>query len=210
MSLIEKYTVDHSSGLNPACEWIIRETNIKTNHSRMLSGRVLGKLLETISKMISPNYILEIGTFTGFSTICLAAGLQDEGHIDTIEINPEQEDIIEEGISKSGLKSKITVHYGDAKLLIPKLDREYDLIFIDGNKREYLDYFKLCKPKLKKGGYIIADNVLWDGKVLDEINFVDKQSKSIIEFNKTVKSDEEVEVLMLPIRDGVSIIKKLK
>ncbi|MEN6619517.1 MAG: O-methyltransferase [Rikenellaceae bacterium] len=206
---LDRYLKASSKELNEALIWLERETNIRTNHARMLSGPLLGRLLEMISRMLKPVNILEIGTFTGYSSICLAQGLATDGHLDAIEINDELEFLIREGFSRAGLSDKITLHFGDAKQIIPTLQREYSLIYIDANKREYCLYYDLVFDLLSKGGYIIADNVLWNGKVFQEPVPQDAQTKEIIRFNKKIKEDHRVENFILPLRDGLNIIRKL-
>lgn len=162
-----------------------------------------------ISKMIQPDNILEIGTFTGYSAICLASGLSKTGTLDALEKNDELEPLIREAISRANLASKITLHFGDAIEILPKLDKYYQLVFIDANKREYSAYFDLVVDKVPSGGIILADNVLWDGKVYQENVPTDAQTREILSFNKKIKEDERVENIILPLRDGINIIRKL-
>lgn len=206
---LDKYLESNSKELNETLKWLERETNIRTNHARMLSGPVLGRLLEMTSRMLKPKNILEIGTFTGYSAICLALGLGTDGHLDAIEINDELESLIREGFSRAGLSEKISLHFGDAKVIIPQLKTEYDLIYIDANKREYCLYYDLAFDLLSSGGYILADNALWDGKVYQEPTPTDAQTKEILKFNKKIKDDHRVENFILPLRDGLNIIRKL-
>ncbi len=208
--LLETYIKENSSKEDAALLWLVKQTHLRTNHGRMLCGAVEGKLLELISKMIKPEAILEIGTFTGYSAICLARGLKDGGKLDALEINEELEDLIMEGFEKAGMKEKINLILGDAKESLIKLkqqDKKYDLIFIDANKREYPQYYKMVKELVKKGGYIIADNVLWDGKVYQTPIPTDQQTKGINEFNKIVAEDETVESVIIPLRDGINLIR---
>ena len=207
---LQDYLKDHTSAPDDVLRWLIKETNIRTNHARMLSGEVLGKLLEFISKMISPSRILEIGTFTGYSAICLARGLKEGGSLHAIELNDEQSALISEAFERAGISQKSSVFYGDAKIIIPSLKDIYDLVYIDANKREYSIYYDLVFDKVAAGGYIIADNVLWDGKVLQDPIPVDAQTKSLAEFNEKIKNDRRVEKVMLPLRDGLSIIRKIE
>lgn len=207
---LQDYLKDHTSAPDEVLRWLIKETNIRTNHARMLSGEVLGKLLEFISKMISPSRILEIGTFTGYSAICLARGLKEGGSLHAIELNDEQSALISEAFERAGISQKSSVFYGDAKIIIPSLKDIYDLVYIDANKREYSIYYDLVFDKVAAGGYIIADNVLWDGKVLQDPLPVDAQTKSLAEFNEKIKNDRRVEKVMLPLRDGLSIIRKIE
>lgn len=209
MKLAEDYINEVSSEPDDALKWLIRQTNIRTNHSRMLSGQILGKTLEMISYMVSPVNILEIGTFTGYSAICLSKGLTSGGHLDTIEINDELEDLIKEAFERAGVSGRISLHHGDASKIIPALDKVYDLVYIDANKREYCKYFELVIDKVRPGGFILADNVLWDGKVLLEPMPSDAQTKEIARFNEMIKKDHRVENVLIPIRDGLNIIRKL-
>ncbi len=209
MSDLDLYVASNSSELNGALEWLEAETNLQTNHARMLSGPHVGRLLTTFAEMISSKNILEIGTFTGYSAICLALGLKQGGHLDAVEINDKLESLILEGFSRAGVSDKITMHFGDAKEILPKLSKTYDLVYIDGNKREYCTYYDLVFPLVREGGYIIADNVLWNGKVYVEKPSGDAQTQEIIRFNKKINEDRRIENFILPLRDGLSIIKKL-
>ena len=158
--------------------------------------------------MVEPQAVLEIGTFTGYSTICLAAGLRKGGSVDAIEINQELEELIMEGYQRAGVSDKICLHFGDAKKIIPSLDTIYDIVYIDANKREYSAYYDLVFDKVRPGGFILADNILWDGKVLENPMPSDAQTMGIEAFNEKVIHDYRVEVLMLPFRDGLSVIRK--
>jgi predicted O-methyltransferase YrrM len=175
----------------------------------MLCGPQVGRYLTTFCQTLSPENVLEIGTFTGYSAISIALGIPDYGHLDAIEINDELEDLIMEGFRRAGVEERISLLIGDAKELIPQLNKVYDLIYIDANKREYPFYYNLALEKLRPGGYIIADNVLWDGKVYMDNPPSDKQTSAIIEFNRIVKEDPRVENYILPLRDGLNIIRKL-
>lgn len=209
MDALAKYIIEHSSDQTEALAWIQRQTNIRTNHARMLSGAVQGRFLTMLTEMIQPHDILEIGTFTGYSAVCLASGLEAGGHLDTLEINDELEDLILEGFEKAGLADRITLHIGDAKETLDRLkDRCYDLVFIDANKREYCDYYRAVFDMVRPGGYILADNVLWDGKVCQDPMPQDRQTQGIAAFNDMVKADQRVESVILPVRDGLNIIRK--
>ncbi|MBO8456523.1 MAG: O-methyltransferase [Bacteroidetes bacterium] len=209
MDALAKYITEHSSDQTEALAWIQRQTNIRTNHARMLSGAVQGRFLTMLTEMIRPHDILEIGTFTGYSAVCLASGLEAGGHLDTLEINDELEDLILEGFEKAGLADRITLHIGDAKETLDRLkDRCYDLVFIDANKREYCDYYRAVFDMVRPGGYILADNVLWDGKVCQDPMPQDRQTQGIAAFNDMVKADQRVESVILPVRDGLNIIRK--
>lgn len=205
---IEKYIENHTSDESEVLFSLDRETNIKTTMPRMISGKVQGRFLEMISTMIKPDRILEIGTFTGYSAICLAKGLKPEGHIYTIESNEELEEIIRKYFDKSGMSNKISLIMGDAIVEIPKLDNNFDLVFIDADKEQYLEYYKLVKSKLRPGGFILVDNVLWGGKVLNNKN-PDKETTAIQAFNNHVLHDKDVEQVMVPLRDGLLLIRKI-
>lgn len=207
---LEDYLEQTATELPQVLEWVERQTHLRTNHARMLAGPVLGRLLMSFSKMIVPSRILEIGTFTGYSAICLAQGLKPGGTMDALEINDELEDLITEGFSKAGLKEIISLHIGDATTTLREFaNNTFDLVYIDANKREYCSYYELVVPLVKSGGFILADNVLWDGKVLLDPLPCDAQSQEIARFNKIVKEDRRTENFILPLRDGLSIIRKL-
>jgi predicted O-methyltransferase YrrM len=174
-----------------------------------MSGHLQGKFLEMISWMIRPERVLEIGTYTGYSAICLASGLSENGLIHTIEVNQELEDFIKRYIKKAGLTGKINIHIGNALEIIPRLDETFDLVFIDADKENYLNYYNLVFEKVRKGGFILADNALWNGKVVESNKKPDKETEGIIEFNDFVRNDKRVENVLLPLRDGVMIVRKL-
>lgn len=205
---IDEYIYKHSDPEDEILKELIRETNLKVPRPRMLSGYLQGKLIEHISKMIRPEQILEIGTYTGYSAICWAKGLKENGKIHTIEINDERESIIKKYFKKANVDSQIKLYIGDALKIIPAIDENFDIVFIDADKPNYLKYYKLVIGKLKKGAYIIADNVLWSGKVTEEKNITDESTQGIIEFNKFVMHDTNVEKIILPIRDGLMLIRK--
>lgn len=202
------YLSRHSSIPNDALDWLEKQTNIHTNFPRMLSGQVQGELLKLLVELSGARTILEIGAFTGYSTICLASGLPEGGHIDTLEINDELEDLMREGWEKAGVSDRISLYIGDAKATLAGLEGPYDLVFIDANKREYCDYYDLVMPLLKPGGLIIADDVLWDGKVYTEPLATDAQTEGLLAFNSRIADDPRVEVVILPFRDGISLIRK--
>jgi caffeoyl-CoA O-methyltransferase len=206
---IFKYAEEHSSEEPTILKELNRETHVKMVYPRMLSGHMQGRLLSMISHMIHPEHILEIGTFTGYSAICLAEGLQENGTLYCIEINPEFETIIRKYIEKSGHKNQINLMIGDALKLIPEMNQTFDLVFIDADKEQYLEYYKLVIDKVKQGGFIIADNVLWDGKVIKETKGIDKETNGIKEFNDFIMQDEKVAKFLLPFRDGLQIIRKI-
>jgi predicted O-methyltransferase YrrM len=204
---LEKYLYEHSSPEDPVLEDLYRQTHIRFVNPNMVSGHLQGKFLEFISHMIAPHNILEIGTFTGYSAICLAKGLADDGRLYTIEINDEITDFAATYFHRAGVDSKIIQLTGSALDIIPQLNHMFDLVFIDADKREYCDYFKLIFRNVRKGGFIIADNVLWGGQVLDETNS-DQQAKGIIEFNEMIRNDSRIEKVIMPLRDGLTIIRK--
>ena len=207
-SASEKYLREHSSPQSEALEWIEKQTNIRTNYPRMLSGAVQGRLLTILAEISNARNVLEIGTFTGYSATCLAYGLPEEGHIDTLEINDELEDPIREGWSRAGVEGKITLHIGDARKTIATLEGPYDLVYIDANKREYSEYYDLVFDLVRPGGLILADDVLWDGKLWQDPLPQDKQTLGIAAFNDKVMADPRVESVLLPIRDGLNVIRK--
>ncbi|NSW46334.1 MAG: class I SAM-dependent methyltransferase [Bacteroidales bacterium] len=208
MESIEKYVLEHTADENELLKELYRETHVKIYHPRMLSGHLQGKILKMLSHMIAPYRILEIGTYTGYSALCLAEGLLPGGLLHTIEINDELEEFIRLYINRSPHASKIKLHIGNAINIIPSLDDTFDLVFIDGDKREYLAYYHAVFNKVRQGGFIIADNVLWNGKVLNP-NENDEFTKSIREFNDYVHYDTRVENVMLPVRDGMMILRKI-
>lgn len=203
------YIINHTSQEDPILAELNRETYAKMLYPRMLSGHYQGKLLEFISKMIQPEYILEIGTFTGYSAICLAKGLKPEGKLYTIECNDEIIDFTRKYIVKSGFANRIEICVGDALQIIPQLNVHFDLIFIDADKTHYPDYFRLVVDKLKTGGVILADNALWDGKVVKNTMNNDDETNSIRKFNKMVNEDKRFENMILPVRDGVMFARKI-
>ncbi len=210
--LLNKYLTDFSSEQDSVLGWLQKQTNLRTNHARMLCGPVEGKLMEFVSRMVAPMAILELGAFTGYSAICLARGLREGGVLDSLELNDELEDLILEAHQRAGLQDKIKLHIGDAKQTIEELRAQgkmYDLVFIDANKREYPAYYNLVFDLVRPGGYILADNVLWDGKVIGEDIPKDAQTQGIYNFNKMVKEDPRVENVIIPLRDGLNLIRKL-
>lgn len=206
----DKYIEEHCSISNEALDWLERQTNIRTNYPRMLTGKVQGEFLYMMTRMISPRNVLEIGTFTGYSAICMALALEGEGHIDTLEINDELEDLILEGFERAGVSGRVSLYIGDAVEFMRGQDGKklYDLTFIDANKREYPDYYELALTLTRPGGFILADDVLWDGKVYAEQVPTDKQTSGIVRFNDLAASDPRVETVILPVRHGLSIIRK--
>lgn len=208
-SEMEKYILDHSDQEDTVLRELVRYTHVKMIHPRMLSGHLQGKALRMICRMIKPQKILEIGTFTGYSAICMAQGMMPNGHVHTIEIDDELAHVPLSFFSKAGLADKISLHVGDALQIIPTLKEVFDLVFIDGDKSEYLDYYHLVFDKVKPGGFILADNVLWNGKILERTASNDYSTKGIKSFNDFVSSDNRVEKVILPLRDGLMIVCKL-
>ena len=185
-----------------------RETNMNVLRPRMLSGHFQGRVLSMLSHMIQPKDVLEIGTYTGYSALCFAEGLANGGHILTIDKNEELEDLVNTYIEKSPYKEQIKCVIGDAMEIIPGLKRDFDLVFIDADKSNYVNYYNLVFDKVRPGGYIIIDNVLWSGKVIEEPAEDDIDTKVLIELNKRVHDDERVQEVLLPVRDGLTIIRK--
>lgn len=212
-SSLDKYLREHSTLPSPALEWIQKQTHIRTNFPRMLSGPVQGELLKMLVSLTGAKHILEIGSFTGYSTVCLALGGGEDCIVDALEINDELEDLMREGWEKAGVSGRISLHLGDACETLGRLagepGREYDFVFMDANKREYCKYYELLMPLLRPGGLIVADDVLWDGKVYAESVPSDAQTQGLLEFNRRVAEDPGVETVMLPLRDGLLLIRKL-
>lgn len=204
---IEEYISRHIDREPDYLHELYRRTHLTRLYPRMCSGHVQGRLLSMLSKMIRPKNVLELGTFTGYSALCIAEGLAEGGRLHTIEIDDEAEEMIQEQFDKSPNGDRITLHIGDAAEIIPTLEQEWDLVFIDANKRNYCDYYNLVMPRVRPGGYVIADNTLWDGKVADE-TARDPQTTGIMRFNDLVAADDGVEKVILPIRDGMTIIRK--
>lgn len=214
-----RYIKEHTTPQGEALDWIEKQTNIRTNHARMLSGAVQGRFLMMMTEMIRPVRILELGTFTGYSSVCLASCLPEGGHLDTLEINDELEDLIVEGFERAGLSDRITLHIGDCKKTLEQLrsgilgskdggTRLYDMVYMDANKREYPEYYSLVFDLVRSGGYILADNVLWDGKVYEDNVPGDRQTSGIARFNDMVAADPRVECVIVPMRDGLYLIRK--
>ena len=205
---LERYILAHTE---PEPEYLYklwRATNIYTIHGRMASGHLQGRLLKMLVRMIRPKNILEIGTFSGYSAISMAEGLSDDGHLYTFEINDEMEDFTRPWIEGSEVADKISFIIGDALTEAPKLGIAFDLVFMDGDKRTYRDCYEMVMTLLKPGGYILADNTLWDGHVVDHAYDKDKQTQGIETFNDYIARDERVEQVILPLRDGLTIIRK--
>ena len=202
---IERHIDPHPDNLHR----LERATNIHLINGRMCSGHLQGRLLKVLTAMIRPKRVLELGTFSGYSALCIAEGLEPDAHLDTIEFDDELEDFIRTHFDRSPLGKQITLHIGDACQIIEELnDIDFDLVFVDANKRHYVDYYRLVLPRVRKGGFIIADNTLWDGKVVDWGKKLDDQTRGILEFNDLVAQDPSVETVILPLRDGLTILYK--
>ncbi len=206
---LENYVELHSENEPELLEKLFRETHQKILQPRMLSGHFQGRVLSMLSKIINPKNILEIGTYTGYAALCLAEGLQENGSLDTIDIKEELVAIQEKYFNLSPWKNQITAHLGDALEIIPNLNKKYDLVFIDADKENYINYFNLIVPMMNKGGIILSDNVLWSGKVLEELNPKDMSTKILLEYNQLLKNDPRVETVLLPIRDGLTVSRVL-
>lgn len=211
MEKIYQYIKNHATAQSEALAWVEKQTHIRTNHARMLSGSVQGQIMRMLVQACGASRILELGTFTGYSAICLASAMTEEGHLDTLEINDELEDLILEGFERAGLSDNIDLHIGDCKETLRRFreeGREYDLVYMDANKREYCEYYELIFDMVRPGGFILADNVLWDGKVCEDPMPQDKQTLGIARFNDMVTADPRVESVILPLRDGLNLIRR--
>lgn len=208
MITLDEYIEQHCGTESDVLATINRNTHLEILNPRMLSGHVQGRFLSLISQMIRPKRILELGTFTGYSALCLTEGLEDDGELITIEKNDELEDTIRQNLALSPLGEKITLRIGDCKEVIRDTKGEFDLVFMDADKREYCEYLDLILPKLRKGGWILADNTLWDGHIVDPAYDHDKQTLGLRAFNDKVQNDERLEKVILPLRDGITIIRR--
>lgn len=205
---LDDYLLQHSDAEPDYLARINRKTHLQTINPRMLSGHLQGRALSMLSRMIAPKRILEIGAFTGYSALCLAEGLAEGGVLHTIESDDELEDMIRENIAEAGMQDKIVVHIGDALELLDTLTETFDLVFIDADKREYEAYYEKVLPLLNKGGFILADNTLWDGKVLLKAEKQDEQTRSIQDFNQKIANDQRISKVILPLRDGLTLMQK--
>jgi caffeoyl-CoA O-methyltransferase len=205
---IQRYAEQHTSEESDLLKKINRHTHANILMPRMLSGHLQGRLLSMISHMIRPKTVLEIGTYTGYSAICLAEGLQPGGKLITLDINEELEEVVRKYFVEAGLEEVVDYRIGNALSVIPTLNTQFDLVFIDADKENYLRYYDLVIKKVNLGGYILADNVLWSGKVLNQK--ADKDTLAIKEFNERVQNDSRVENILLPVRDGITIIRKVQ
>lgn len=206
---LEEYIKEHSEAESAELAALNRETWLKIMTPRMLSGHVQGRVLAMLSKMIKPAYVLEIGTYTGYSALCFAEGLAENGRVVTIDRNEELKDILDKYLMSSKFKDQIDLRFGDATQIIPDLEDGIDLVFIDADKPNYSTYFDLVIHKVRPGGYILADNVLWSGNVVDESKFKDKSNAAIRSFNDKVHADPRVENVLFPVRDGIMVMRKI-
>lgn len=206
---LDNYIVQHTEIEPPHLAELNRKTWIEILNPRMIAGHFQGRVLSMLSQMIQPQKILEIGTFTGYSAICWGEGLAEGGEIHTIDINEELETIAQSYVGKAGMKEQVKFHIGDAIELIPTLDYQWDIVFLDADKANYSNYYHLVFENVRKGGYIIADNVLWNGKVIDPKTWEEVDTKAILAFNEMVQNDDRVQNVLLPIRDGLMVIRKL-
>lgn len=209
-SELEEYINRHIDAEPPHLARLERETNLRQINGRMCSGHIQGRLLRMLTGMIAPRRVLELGTFTGYSALCIAEALGPDGHVDTVEIDDELEDFIAAALATSPLGSKVTLHIADAlDFLKRQPDGAYDMVFMDADKRRYPDYYEECLRVLGPEGYILADNTLWDGHVVEPDHFSDPQTRGIMEFNDIVAADPRVEKTIVPVRDGLTLIRKL-
>ncbi|MEC7265131.1 MAG: O-methyltransferase [Bacteroidota bacterium] len=207
--LLESYIANHSEPEPPLLTELTRETHLKVVQPRMITGHFQGRVLSMLSKIINPAYILEIGTYTGYSALCLAEGLQKNGELHTIEVNEELHQLQRKYFDKSGFGSQIFQHTGDALDIIPTLDKNFDLVFIDAQKVNYDAYFEAVITKTKRGSIILSDNVLWSGKVVEPLQKGDKATEALLAYNEKLKTDPRVETVLLPIRDGLTLSRVL-
>lgn len=205
---IEAYAAGFTSPEPDYLAELNRETYLKVIMPRMLSGHMQGRILSMFSKMVHPSRILEIGTYTGYSALCLAEGLQNDGKIITIDVNPELETIIRKYLEKAGFQEKVDFRIGNALEIIPDLSEQFDMVFIDADKENYLNYFHLVLPKVRRGGWIIADNVLWSGKVTEPYEQLDAETQALVDYSRAIHEDDRVEHVLMPVRDGLMIARK--
>ena len=205
---IHKYVEEHSGKESELLAKLDRETHQKVLMPRMLSGHLQGRVLSMISYMLRPKRILEIGTYTGYSAICLAEGLAEDGKLITLDKNEEIEEMVRDYFEEAGLSDKIDYRIGDAMSLIPDIEGPFDLVFIDADKKNYLNYFNLVFEKVRIGGFIVADNVLWSGKVVQTEKKIDSDTQAILDFNRSMEEDDRVENVLLPIRDGLMVVRR--
>lgn len=202
---LENYVANHSENEPELLAKLNIETHQKILQPRMLSGHFQGRVLSMLSKIIRPQHILEIGTYTGYAALCLAEGLSENGTLDTVDNNEELYDFQKKYFDASDYKHQIFQHLGNALEIIPTLNKKFDLVFIDADKENYINYFQMIVPMMNKGGIILSDNVLWSGKILGEVKANDKSTNVLLEYNKLLKEDTRVETVLLPIRDGLTV-----
>lgn len=207
---LEDYILAHIDKEGDVLRLVNRDTHVYNLRPRMCSGHLQGKLLKMFVRMIKPRRVLELGTFTGYSALAMAEGLAEDAELHTVEIDDELEDFICEHFEASPRREQIHLHIGDATMVVPQLGGQFDLVFIDANKRNYCDYYHLVMPLVPVGGFIIADNTLWDGKVANLPQKIDSQTAGILAFNDLVANDDRVEKVIIPIRDGLTVIHKIK
>lgn len=205
---LDEYVCNHTQEEPKWLYELNRETHLNVMKPRMLSGHFQGRVLSMLSKMIQPKDVLEIGTYTGYSALCMAEGLAENGHIVTIDRNEELADLVQRYIAKSPFEGKIKCVIGDAMEIVPGLKREFDLVFIDADKSNYFNYYNMTFDKVRSGGYILFDNVLWSGKVLEPVSEKDVNTKVLVELNNMIHNDDRVEEVLLPIRDGLLLVRK--
>ena len=205
---IDDYILRHSDEEGQLLAALNRDAHVNLLQPRMISGHLQGRFLKMLCRVARPARVLEIGTYTGYATLCLAEGLPTGGHVDTIELNDEMEDFIRKYLEQSPFRDRVTLHIGDARAVIPTLEGEFDLVFIDADKRQYSAYYDLVFPRVRPGGLILADNTLWDGHVVESPAPTDRQTLGIMAFNDKIKRDERVEKVILPLRDGLTLIWK--
>lgn len=206
--LLEDYILDHIDEEPALLKQLDRDAHVNLLHAKMISGHLQGRLLKMFCRMLNPRCVLELGTYTGYATICMAEGMAEDAEIHTIEIHDELETFINKYITHQSVKDKIHLHIGDAFQIIPSLDKTFDIVYIDANKRSYIEYYNAIFDKVRPGGLIIADNTLWYGKIIEENKSSDKQTIGIKAFNEKIKHDNRVEKVILPIRDGLTLIWK--
>jgi predicted O-methyltransferase YrrM len=205
----ESYILKHIDAESEQLAELYRKAHIRLVRPRMLAGHLQGRILKMLARLLRPQRILEIGTYTGYATLCLAEGLPEGGEIHTIEIDDEMENFIREQFEQSELKDRISLHIGDVRKILPRLEGLFDMVYIDADKRDYCDYYNLIFDRVRSGGVILADNTLWSGKVLEKPHPNDKQTLGIINFNEMIKQDKRIEKIILPLRDGLTVIYKL-
>lgn len=205
---LDNYVCAHTENEPALLADLNRRTHVSILQPRMLSGHYQGRLLSMLAHMIQPKRVLEIGTYTGYSALCFAEGLQAGGKVTTIDVNEELEEFVRSYIEKANCTDKVEYIVGDAMEILAKMDEQFDLVFIDADKKNYCNYYELVFDKVKPGGYIIADNVLWSGKVLEDYDSLDRETKILMDYNKMIHEDERVQEILLPIRDGLMIARK--